>query len=381
MVDVAALLATGAVGALVGTVAGVALLHAAAGHHDLPEELARGSVAAWLGIVVVTTVVLSWSTPSVALHRTDAREAGLLGIAVLGLGVLAFRVSSDPRSLVVVLVLVWAAVRFRLRGVSTAALAMVAIADWSVARQMGPFGSGAGRSDHRRGALHVPDLRGGRPVRAVLPRRRARRARRGRGPARRHQRPVPPDVRHHAGRHRDHHARGCGHRCQRRALPVARLPARRADRHGPRLAAVVRRAERRAPAPRAPPRGGRWPRDRRAALRGRQRRDGVRRGQRVAGPRRRRPHRFRDRHRARRHPAQGPRGAGPARAEDGHRGSVGRRDRPRLQQPDRRDAGPVGDVGGRPRGPGPGPAPAGLDAAGHGPGRGADRRPPELQPA
>jgi len=146
VIDVAALIATGAAGTIIGSAAGVALIAAIHGTDDALGELARGSAAAWLGIVLVTTVVLSWSTPSVTLHRTDAREVAVLGVAVCAGSILAFRVSSDPRSFVVVLVLVWAATRFRLRGVSTAALAMAAMADWSVARQVGPFGTGAGNT-------------------------------------------------------------------------------------------------------------------------------------------------------------------------------------------------------------------------------------------
>ena len=139
VVDVAALTAAGAIGAFAGAAAGVAVAGANPMDGDFWGSTARGGLSAALGVVVITTVVLSWSTPVVALHRADLREAAALGVAVVCLGVLAFRVSSDPRSYVVVLVLVWAALRFRLRGVSTASLAMVAIADWAVARHAGPL--------------------------------------------------------------------------------------------------------------------------------------------------------------------------------------------------------------------------------------------------
>jgi two-component system cell cycle sensor histidine kinase/response regulator CckA len=138
-VDVAALTVVGALGAFAGAAAGVALAGMSPVHGDYWATTARSGVAGWLGTVVVATVVLSWSTPRVASHEADPREAAILGVAVVCLGVFAFRVSSDPRSSFVVLILIWAAIRFRLRGVSTAVLAMVAIADWAVARHAGPL--------------------------------------------------------------------------------------------------------------------------------------------------------------------------------------------------------------------------------------------------
>jgi PAS domain S-box-containing protein len=139
VVDVLSLAVMGVFGAVVGAAIGTAVMGLTPDDHEYWAATGRGGVASWLGIVVMTTLILSWSTPTVALRRPRAREAVVLGLAVVGLGILALRVSSDPRSYVVVLVLVWAAIRFRLRGVATAALALVAIGDWAVARHTGPL--------------------------------------------------------------------------------------------------------------------------------------------------------------------------------------------------------------------------------------------------
>ena len=146
-VDVAALTVAGALGAFAGAAAGIAVTGRALIENGYWASTIHTGLAGWLGAVLVTTLVLSWSTPRIGSHEADTREAVFLAVVVVSLAVLAFRYSSDPRGYVVVLTLVWAAIRFRLRGVSMAALAMVAIADWGVARHAGPL-VGVGESAH-----------------------------------------------------------------------------------------------------------------------------------------------------------------------------------------------------------------------------------------
>ena len=137
--DVVALTALGALGAFAGAAAGAAVAKPSWVHGDYWMAVSRVGVAGAVGVVVVTTALLSWATRPVLLRKPPATEALVLGLAVALSAVLAFREWSDPRGYVVVLLLVWAAVRFRLPGVSTAALVMVAIADWGVARHAGPL--------------------------------------------------------------------------------------------------------------------------------------------------------------------------------------------------------------------------------------------------
>jgi two-component system, cell cycle sensor histidine kinase and response regulator CckA len=138
--DVAALAVLGAgVGAFVGAAAGVAV--AELGHQagNYLTVTSRVGLANALGIIIVSTALLSWAarpSPPLPGHST---EALILGASVVVAGVLAFRVWSDPLAYAIVLLLVWAAIRFRVRGVSTAALVMAAIADWSIARGTGPL--------------------------------------------------------------------------------------------------------------------------------------------------------------------------------------------------------------------------------------------------
>ena len=138
--DVGALAAFGAVaGAFAGAVVGVAVAKIG----DTPGEYWRlvGQVglANAIGVLLVSTALVSWTTrPSVA-PPGRATEATILGLSIASAGVVAFRVSSDPMAYATVVLLVWAAIRFRLRGVSTAALAIAGIAEWATARGIGPL--------------------------------------------------------------------------------------------------------------------------------------------------------------------------------------------------------------------------------------------------
>jgi PAS domain S-box-containing protein len=137
--DLVALAVLGAAGAGVGAIAGVAVATIGTTHDDYWTLVSRATIADALGVVIVTTLLLSWAADPRLPRGARGTEALALGAAVLVLGVLALHVWSDPLAYVSVLLLVWAAVRFRVRGVSTAALAMVLIADWAIARMTGPF--------------------------------------------------------------------------------------------------------------------------------------------------------------------------------------------------------------------------------------------------
>jgi PAS domain S-box-containing protein len=137
--DVAALTILGAgLGACAGAAIGVGI--AKAGDATLDPWIwgYRAAIAGALGVLIVTTALLAWSRrpdPAVPGHMT---EALVLGVGVVVAAVLAFHVWADPLAYTTVLLLVWAAIRFRLRGVSTTALVMAVIADWGVARATGP---------------------------------------------------------------------------------------------------------------------------------------------------------------------------------------------------------------------------------------------------
>ncbi len=138
--DVAALALLGAgLGAFTGAAAGVAVAKLGHTSIDYWTFTSRLGIADALGVLIAATALLSWARRADPPMPGQATEGLILGAAVLVAGVLAFHVWSDPLAYASVLLLVWAAIRFRLRGVSTAALAMAAIADWSIARKTGPL--------------------------------------------------------------------------------------------------------------------------------------------------------------------------------------------------------------------------------------------------
>jgi PAS domain S-box-containing protein len=138
--DVAALAVLGAgIGACAGAAAGVAVATIGTTRDDYWTLVSRAALADALGVLIVTTVLLSWAANPRLPRGPLGTEAVALAVAVIVLGVLALHVWSDPLAYSSVLLLVWAALRFRIRGLSTAALAMVLIADWAVARRTGPF--------------------------------------------------------------------------------------------------------------------------------------------------------------------------------------------------------------------------------------------------
>lgn len=140
VVDVVALAIVGAIGACAGAAAGVAVTGTGPRSAPLWETASRAGLASWVGVMVMTPLVLSWVTHSFVPRSATRREAVLLGCCTITAAVAVFGVSSDPRSAVVLpALLLWAAVRFRMRGVSSTLVAMLALADWAVARGAGPF--------------------------------------------------------------------------------------------------------------------------------------------------------------------------------------------------------------------------------------------------
>jgi PAS domain S-box-containing protein len=148
-----------AAASLASTVGGV-LACAAAAVANAPVELATAGyqhgLADFFGIIVVTPAVLAWLGTRPARGRRPSRlETVALASAVVGVTFLAFRLWADPLAYAAVLLLVWAALRFGVRGVAGAALAMVAIADWATARGTGPFAGAASSADERMLLLQV----------------------------------------------------------------------------------------------------------------------------------------------------------------------------------------------------------------------------------
>ena len=138
--DVAALAVLGAgAGAFVGAAAGVAVAKLGPASGDYWTLASRLGAADALGVLIASTLLLSWATRPNPPLPGGSTEGFVLGVAVLAAGWLAFHEWDDPLAYATLLLLVWAAIRFRVRGVSTAALAVVAIADWSIARGAGPL--------------------------------------------------------------------------------------------------------------------------------------------------------------------------------------------------------------------------------------------------
>ncbi len=152
----------------------------------------------------------------------------MLGVAVIVAAVLAFHVWSDPLAYATVLLLVWAAIRFRIRGVSTAALVMAVIADWAIARMTGPLvdlGQSTSTTVLILQMFVGVSLLGLLFLAAALDERDIADAHR-RGA----DRPVPSHVRHDPGRDGADDARRCDPRCQpcvvRDVAPAAQGAAR-----------------------------------------------------------------------------------------------------------------------------------------------------------
>lgn len=102
--------------------------------------LARYTLAETLGVLVVVPAVLAWLTPArMRRHTGEQLEAAALAAAVLGGGLAAFRSTDAAVTALVLLPLLWGAIRFGLRGAATSAFAIVAVAEWSTARGHGPF--------------------------------------------------------------------------------------------------------------------------------------------------------------------------------------------------------------------------------------------------
>ena len=147
------------------------------------------------------------------------------------------------------LLLVWAAIRFRLRGVSTAALAMAAIADWSIARMTGPLvdlGHSPSATVLILQMFVAVSLLGLLFLAAALDERDLADAHRriATDQFRRTFDTTPVGMALTHARRRDH-------RSQPRPLRDAARLSQGADRHAPRIAALRRRPQRRARAPAA----------------------------------------------------------------------------------------------------------------------------------
>src|SRR5207244_1002109 len=116
----------------------------------------HGALVGVAAVVVVVQLLNGMGVASsLVLGLAAEGEAVALAGAVVGVTILAFRLWADPLAYAAVLLLVWAALRFGVRGVAGAALAMVAIADWATARGTGPFAGAASSSDDRTLLLQV----------------------------------------------------------------------------------------------------------------------------------------------------------------------------------------------------------------------------------
>ena len=104
-----------------------------------------------MAAMTLGTVIVSWSTAPMASIRQATRpritEAALLGLGLLFVGFLIFIFPDAGPGHRPVLIyaplpfLLWAALRFGFRGVSTAILAVVLLAIWGTAHGRGPFSS------------------------------------------------------------------------------------------------------------------------------------------------------------------------------------------------------------------------------------------------
>lgn len=97
-----------------------------------------------MGALVIVPLVLSWrGAPRFLPTAARAVEVALLGVGLGGVSVFVFGRPLDPgfldQSYWVFPLLVWAALRFGLRGVSLAALVASGLAIWGTVRGLGPF--------------------------------------------------------------------------------------------------------------------------------------------------------------------------------------------------------------------------------------------------
>ena len=96
-----------------------------------------------LGLLIVGTALLAWGRPDPWLGRFDARRAGEAAALSLGLLAAAARAFLTPGETPVVYLvfpfLMWAALRFGVRGASVAVLAIVAIGTAATIHGAGPF--------------------------------------------------------------------------------------------------------------------------------------------------------------------------------------------------------------------------------------------------
>ena len=97
------------------------------------------AIAIGAGMVLVPTALLTLATraPASYLRGRDI-EAGLFVLAVAGVAVATTQVE-DPLVFAGAVVLLWAALRFGPAAVTWSGIALVATADWSAARLVGPF--------------------------------------------------------------------------------------------------------------------------------------------------------------------------------------------------------------------------------------------------
>jgi PAS domain S-box-containing protein len=138
--DVGALAVLGAgLGAFIGAATAVAVTAVGHGVDDYWDAVSRQGVASAFGVLIAATVVLAWARRPDPPLPGNLTEAAVLAATVLAAAVLAFNVWSDPLAYGAVVLLVWAAIRFRLRGVATGALVMALVADWSITRGDGPL--------------------------------------------------------------------------------------------------------------------------------------------------------------------------------------------------------------------------------------------------
>ena len=96
-----------------------------------------------LGLLIVGTALLAWGRPDPWLGRFDARRAGEAAVLSLGLLAAAARAFLTPGETPVVYLvfpfLMWAALRFGVRGASVAVLTIVAIGTAATIHGAGPF--------------------------------------------------------------------------------------------------------------------------------------------------------------------------------------------------------------------------------------------------
>ncbi len=112
----------------------------------VPPDAWAATWRAWflgdsIAILILTPLILTWAAPAPAGRPRRLVEKVALTLSVCGASYFLFGVTRNGTTAVLAPVLIWAALRFEVRGAAFATMLVAAIAIWATALGYGPFAS------------------------------------------------------------------------------------------------------------------------------------------------------------------------------------------------------------------------------------------------